>query len=54
MSVMGSQLRRLLAEQRIVVAPGAYDTLSALLAKSAGFPALYLGGAWVACALLGA
>lgn len=54
MSGTGTRLRRLLAEQRIVVAPGAYDTLSALLAKSAGFPALYLGGAWVACALLGA
>ena len=53
MGGMGSRLRRLLDERPIVVAPGAYDTLSALLIMQAGFPALYLGGAWVTCALLG-
>ena len=39
-----ASLRRLLQGDRIVVAPGAYDALSALLIQQAGFPCVYLGG----------
>ena len=38
-------LRRLIAAGTTVAAPGAHDGLSALLARRAGFPALYLSGA---------
>lgn len=41
-------LRRQLAGQPIVVAPGVYDGLSASLAERAGFTALYLSGASIA------
>lgn len=38
-------LRRLFAEPEIVVAPGIYDGLSAMLVAEAGFKAAYLSGA---------
>ena len=41
-------LRQRLSEDRIVVAPGIFDGLSALIAARAGFEALYLSGAGVA------
>ena len=41
-------LRERLQEKRIVLAPGVYDALSALLAERAGFEALYLSGASIA------
>lgn len=41
-------LRAHLASQQIVVAPGVYDGLSALLAKQAGFPILYASGGAIA------
>jgi len=41
-------LRERLTEDRIVVAPGVFDGLSALIAARAGFEALYLSGAGVA------
>ena len=41
-------LRERLAEDRILVAPGIFDGLSALIAARAGFEALYLSGAGVA------
>lgn len=41
-------LRRQLANGPIVVAPGVYDSLSALLAQQAGFGTLYLSGASIA------
>ena len=44
----GSDLRALLAGPPIVVAPGIYDALTALLASQAGFKALYLSGASIA------
>ncbi|MBL8664422.1 MAG: oxaloacetate decarboxylase [Candidatus Odyssella sp.] len=44
----GSDLRALLAGPPIVVAPGIYDALTALLASHAGFKALYLSGASIA------
>ncbi len=48
MSGNGSELRALLAAPPIVVAPGIYDALTALLASRAGFKALYLSGASIA------
>ena len=46
-------LRRLLAEERPVVAPGSFNALFARLIERAGFPAVYLSGAGVANAFLG-
>ncbi|HEX7006127.1 MAG TPA: isocitrate lyase/phosphoenolpyruvate mutase family protein [Alphaproteobacteria bacterium] len=43
-----SSLRTLLGRGRIVMAPGCYDGLSALLIEQAGFPAAYLSGAAIA------
>jgi 2-methylisocitrate lyase-like PEP mutase family enzyme len=38
------QLRRLLAESRYLIVPGAFDTLTARLVQLAGFEAVYLTG----------
>ena len=46
-------LRRRLAAPPIVIAPGVYDALTASLATSAGFEALYLSGAAIAYTRLG-
>lgn len=46
-------LKARLAAQRILLAPGVYDGLTALLAQDAGFEALYLSGAAVAYTKLG-
>lgn len=46
-------LRTRLQENKIVVAPGVYDGLTASLAEAAGFEALYLSGAAVAYTRLG-
>ncbi|HEV3396074.1 MAG TPA: isocitrate lyase/phosphoenolpyruvate mutase family protein [Xanthobacteraceae bacterium] len=43
-----SSLRTLLAGPAIVVAPGCYDALSALMIERAGFPAAYVSGASLA------
>ena len=40
-----ARLRALIARKTACAAPGAYDGISALLAKQAGFEALYLSGA---------
>ena len=40
-----TRLRKLLASERIVVAPGAHDALSARLIAAHGFPAVYMTGA---------
>jgi len=45
--------RRRLAQAGIVLAPGVYDAMSALLAEQAGFEALYLSGASIAYTRLG-
>lgn len=47
LSAAAAQLRALLARDRIVVAPGAYDALTARLVERAGFEAAYLSGAGV-------
>ena len=37
-------LRELLAGEKIIMAPGAYDAWSARLIEKAGFPAVYMTG----------
>jgi len=46
-------VRERLKEKRIVLAPGVYDALTALLAERAGFEALYLSGASISYTRLG-
>ena len=46
-------LRSRLQKKEILIAPGVYDGLTAILAEQAGFEALYLGGAAVAYTRLG-
>ena len=46
-------LRQRLAEPRVLLAPGVYDALSALIAEQSGFEALYLSGASIAYTRLG-
>ena len=46
-------LKTRLASRDIVLAPGVYDALSALVAEQAGFEALYLSGASIAYTRLG-
>jgi methylisocitrate lyase len=49
----GKKLRQLM-QKHLVVAPGAYDSLSARLIESAGFEAVYISGSNVAAASLAA
>jgi 2,3-dimethylmalate lyase len=48
-----ARLRELLAGDRLVVAPGAYDALSARLVEQAGFDAVYMTGFGASASLLG-
>jgi len=48
-----ADLRELLAGPEPVLAPGAYDALSARLVERAGFPAVYLTGFGASASLLG-
>ena len=50
---MLNTLKQRLAEPRVLLAPGVYDALSALIAEQAGFEALYLSGASIAYTRLG-
>lgn len=45
------RLRDLMAARRMVVAPGAYDGITARLIAQAGFPAVYMTGAGTAASL---
>lgn len=45
--------RQRLTEPRVLVAPGVYDSLSALLAEQAGFEAVFFSGASIATTQLG-
>lgn len=47
------QLRKLLEAPGLIVAPGAYDALSARLVEKAGFPAVYLTGYGASASFLG-
>ena len=49
----GARFRELLAEPGIVVAPGAYDAITARVITSHGFPAVYMTGAGTVNAHLG-
>jgi 2-methylisocitrate lyase-like PEP mutase family enzyme len=44
----GSELRRLLRQDGMTIAPGAYDCITATLIAQAGFPAVYMTGAGTA------
>ena len=48
------QLRKLIAAPEIVVAPGAFDCITARLIDTAGFPAVYITGSGVSMSALGA
>src|SRR2546427_7635911 len=48
-----THLRELLAGPDLIVAPGAYDALSARLIAQAGFPAVYMTGFGAAASVLG-
>ncbi len=48
-----SKLRQMLQEPGIIVAPGAYDCLTAKIIQDAGFPAVYMTGAGTSVARLG-
>jgi carboxyvinyl-carboxyphosphonate phosphorylmutase len=48
-----AQLRRLLEGPEPVLAPGAYDALSARIVAAAGFPAVYMTGYGTSAGLLG-
>ena len=48
-----TQFRRLLQQPGIIMAPGAYDCLTAKLIETAGFPAVYMTGAGTSVARLG-
>ena len=50
---MAETLKNRLSKPPIVVAPGVYDALTALLASNAGFDTLYLSGAAIAYTRLG-
>jgi carboxyvinyl-carboxyphosphonate phosphorylmutase len=48
-----TRLRQLLSGPELIVAPGAYDALSARLIAQAGFPAVYMTGFGTAASVLG-
>lgn len=50
---MSANFKSRLSQPNIVLAPGVYDALSALIAEQAGFEALYLSGASIAYTKLG-
>jgi 2,3-dimethylmalate lyase len=49
-----TKLRELLAQDDILVAPGAFDCISGRIVQNAGFDALYLTGAGISMSLMGA
>src|SRR5207237_2799488 len=48
-----TRLRELLVQRDLLVAPGAYDALSARLIAQAGFPAVYMTGFGTSASVLG-
>jgi carboxyvinyl-carboxyphosphonate phosphorylmutase len=48
-----TKLRQMLKEPGIIVAPGAYDCLTATIVEQAGFPAVYMTGSGSAAARIG-
>jgi len=53
MTTKARRLRELLGGPEIVLAPGCFNALSAILVEQAGFPAIYLSGAALAGNFLG-
>jgi hypothetical protein len=53
MSKRTTRLRRLLADPKILVAPGAYDGTGARLISALGFQALYMSGFETSASILG-
>ena len=53
LTTAASRFRELLEEPGIIVAPGAYDCLTAAIIQQAGFPAVYMTGAGTSVARLG-
>jgi 2,3-dimethylmalate lyase len=53
MTVKGRELKELLKKDEAVVAPGAFDAISARLIERVGFPAVYMTGYGVAGSLIG-
>lgn len=51
--LMTTKLRELLQRKKILVAPGAYDAMSAKLIEAAGFEAVYMTGFGTAASMLG-
>jgi 2-methylisocitrate lyase-like PEP mutase family enzyme len=49
----GAKLRTALRENRLTVAPGAYDPLLARIIERVGFPAVYAGGSGISSAMYG-
>jgi 2-methylisocitrate lyase-like PEP mutase family enzyme len=49
----GAKLRQTLAENRITVAPGAFEPMQARIIERLGFPAVYAGGSGISCAIYG-
>ena len=47
------KLRQLIEQPEIIVAPGAYDCLTAKIIQQAGFPAVYMTGAGTSVARYG-
>lgn len=47
------RLRELVSGGQLILAPGAYDAMSARLVEAAGFPAVYMSGFGVTASLLG-
>lgn len=46
-------LRDMLRQERLLIAPGAFDALSASLIEGAGFEVVYMSGGGAACSLIG-
>lgn len=47
------QFRKLLRQTGIIMIPGAYDCITALMVEKTGFPAVYLTGSGISLSLLG-
>ena len=50
---MEEKLKQLLHGERIVIAPGAYDGVSAIMIEKSGFESIYIGGASTSYSTLG-
>src|SRR5215207_89499 len=48
-----TRLRQLLADQKLLMAPGAYDVLSAKVIQMTGFDAVYMTGYGTSASILG-